>query len=773
MRKLLFLMFMLCGLCFSSAAWGQCTSTTNIGFQVPNIGALTGWGPCLNTDLTDLDTLLGGSQTLTAASATPSVASFYGTWITANTGAQAITNFTGGFAGQTIKIICGSGDTFTSLATGTHLSLAGNWSCSSSGSISLVLVGSVWTEVGRSGGSLNINGSAVSSPNLNSTSPVADAGFAAAPFKVSGSNAIAESPAQLFGGYTFFVSGGTVYARNNTTLTVDFSGTDAALVIRSAIANVATTCPPLIFKNGIYNLNSLVLSTDTVTNYAIGLPGNAGTNQACKWVLRGESPTAWTGELTDPIQTDGVIFYVTPTAVASVGTTALIAGLFSEPQVPSGFADVAPKNITIRFPDNQRGHEIAFDAYNADAVDYNDDLADFNEQYSTIIAPSANSLIGFTTAVSGQGNIQNFKNTFSVGYDTAYDIASEHATIDTVTAIYSRYAAKVGFNATHNIDHTMTWRNFMDQENLNGITLGPHMDQGSLLNISGLDIENHTTGTWTRVNNLVETNPCFTSGIITYTSFAFDYSSIWSSGGQCFSTFNSAAPTGIAASPAFDSFSRANNPVLAAGWNDIGVPNHRCNSTGGLTIVSNSATSASGLAGCIFIAQQSNADQFSKATVNTIDASGLDVVVRSTQTSVLTYYDYFCSSSGGRILRKRVAGAFTTLASTVSNCSVGDVMELDAIGTNLYAYYNGAIDLSASDSAVTTGFPGILVGAPTTDSFTNWSGGSLPMRDATRSLYSQPAVFPTLTLTNLPTSAPATHCTLWSNAGVINITTCP
>ena len=143
-------MFMLCGLCFSSAAWGQCTSTTNIGFQVPNIGAATGWGPCLNTDLADLDTLLGGSQTLTAASATPSVASLYGTWLTANTSAQAITNFTGGFAGQTIKIICGSSDTFTSLASGTNLSLAGSWSCSSSKSITLVLVGAVWTEVSRS-----------------------------------------------------------------------------------------------------------------------------------------------------------------------------------------------------------------------------------------------------------------------------------------------------------------------------------------------------------------------------------------------------------------------------------------------------------------------------------------------------------------------------------------------------------------------------------------------------------------------------------------------
>lgn len=44
------------------------------------------------------------------------------------------------------------------------------------------------------GGTLNINGSPVSSPNLNSASPSPDTGFQAATLKVSGSNAIVEVP---------------------------------------------------------------------------------------------------------------------------------------------------------------------------------------------------------------------------------------------------------------------------------------------------------------------------------------------------------------------------------------------------------------------------------------------------------------------------------------------------------------------------------------------------------------------------------------------------
>jgi hypothetical protein len=54
------------------------------------------------------------------------------------------------------------------------------------------------------------------------------------------------------------VSGGTYYARNNNTMAIDYSGTDAGVVINAAINNVASTCGTLHFQPGVYNINSLI-----------------------------------------------------------------------------------------------------------------------------------------------------------------------------------------------------------------------------------------------------------------------------------------------------------------------------------------------------------------------------------------------------------------------------------------------------------------------------------------------------------------------------------
>src|SRR5579872_2295110 len=128
-----------------------CTTSPNVGFQIPNIGNQTNWGTCLNTDLNMLDVLLGGTSTLTVSSLTPSVAGSTN-WLTANTSPVAITNFTGGFPGQTIHVICGVGDSFTTISGSANITVSGAWSCATSVSISFTLVGTKWTEDARAGG---------------------------------------------------------------------------------------------------------------------------------------------------------------------------------------------------------------------------------------------------------------------------------------------------------------------------------------------------------------------------------------------------------------------------------------------------------------------------------------------------------------------------------------------------------------------------------------------------------------------------------------------
>ncbi len=130
----------------------QCSgysTTSNVGLGLPNVGATTAWGGCLNANFNQLDALLGGISTLTPNSATPSVL-MNKNFATANTGATTITNFTSGYQGQQINIF--SGDTNTTISATSTIALTGTWTSSSSKGISFVLIGSVWTEVGRAGG---------------------------------------------------------------------------------------------------------------------------------------------------------------------------------------------------------------------------------------------------------------------------------------------------------------------------------------------------------------------------------------------------------------------------------------------------------------------------------------------------------------------------------------------------------------------------------------------------------------------------------------------
>ena len=154
MKKILFVA-LLCAVCaLSSLAQGPpCTPTANLLLQVPNIGNTSNWGQCLNFDLGAIDTLLGGISYLPAGSATPSILSYNSNWITQNTTAVVITNFTGGYSGQSIKIFCGAGDTLTEILPGANFNMTTTWACSASRAITFTLIGNVWTEVDRQGGS--------------------------------------------------------------------------------------------------------------------------------------------------------------------------------------------------------------------------------------------------------------------------------------------------------------------------------------------------------------------------------------------------------------------------------------------------------------------------------------------------------------------------------------------------------------------------------------------------------------------------------------------
>lgn len=154
------------------------TTTTNLNMKKPVPGTTQGWDTSLNGDLDQLDGLMGGVNTLTQNRATPSVVGA-SVWTTNNNSATAITNFTGGFPGQKIYVICG--DTNTTLASGTNLTLTQAFSCANDQEITLVLNGTVWTELGRASAtlpSLQLTGGGGFKPLLSLTKDIAGANWA-------------------------------------------------------------------------------------------------------------------------------------------------------------------------------------------------------------------------------------------------------------------------------------------------------------------------------------------------------------------------------------------------------------------------------------------------------------------------------------------------------------------------------------------------------------------------------------------------------------------
>jgi hypothetical protein len=597
--------------------------------------------------------------------------------------------------------------------------------------------------------------------------------------------------------YTFYVNSGTVYARNNQTGAIDYSGADARLVVQNAITNVP--CSTYFFKVGAYPISTVTLESSATLiklsgslYYGIAIPANAGSaNQYCQFRFIGESAPYTDGFAS---QTSGVMFQATAAARTAAGAGNMIAYFWARPDTTNNVGnDVFVENIGFIGVDNQRGSECAFCFYEAGTVSYINVAALMapgwgNPTAPTISAPvaGANGLIAFTTTKSSHNNWQVFDKTWAEGAYIGYDVESEHSTVFSASALLCNTAAEMGRitqgSVPTQILHPGSWNKFTDQENINGITLGPNMAAGGEFNIFSYDVEQLTTTAFARVNNLTETNVGYTSGLITYRVVnagvgATNNPSLWSAGGTGFKMMQGNSPNTLWSAPAFDNFAGGNASTLNPGWVSCQVS--ACGFPANvLTVSSATATPTAGSASDVasqFAGQVFNNDQFSQAKVTAINAAdAVGVFVRTPAGFTLrTGYKYAASTSGGlipnRAIYKIVNNVATLLVQTAaaSGVAVNDVMKLEAIGTTLNAYYcpagvcPGTPDLTTTDSAITSGYPGITVASNVTGrtSLGNWVGGSLPTKNGTDSIYANAEFAPTYnTLTNCASSASPAVC---------------
>lgn len=547
---------------------------------------------------------------------------------------------------------------------------------------------------------------------------------------------------------TVYSSSGTQYCAVSNSGGVQFTGTDAAVVINNVLGNLSATGGTLYFRNGVYSLNSATAETNsgcTSDFYSIGIP--TGGQYNFKFV--GESLTTWVGEGSAPIQTNGVLFNVTSTAVTAAGSN-FLAAIWQRPSggsACSGFTFNnydSFRNIAVRFPTNQRGNEGGFVMWAAEALEYRDVLADFNIQYSSIATGSAPVVgtagsFGITGTYNSSGNDNYFYDANATGWDICYDLG-EHTMGDEFNAIYCNHAAEIGRTGTANLFHGVMLRHFVDQENLSGVLIGPTVQAGTIIDLLNYDIEIGNTNWYTRTTGgFSESNPGFATGIISFEtvlqgSGPVTYPLFVAGQGQStqFTVVAPVAPQHPYNQIFTDNFTRITAGTLGHNWI---LGNQAGNSA--IPIVSNKAQVSPSNVGWQSVFGYFTNNQFASITIGTVTSnanSKAGALVRNSST-VQTFYRLMCAGTGSTTsitMDKTVAGTGTTLATSAQVCTTGDTLEIDIIGTQIFGYYtpNGGtqptVVLTANDSAITSGNPGMLInGSGATTSVTGFSAGSL------------------------------------------------
>lgn len=172
---------------------------------------------------------------------------------------------------------------------------------------------------------------------------------------------------------------------------------------------------------------------------------------------------------------------------------------------------------------------------------------------------------------------------------------------------------------------------------------------------------------------------------------------------------------------ATDNFNRVNGG-LGPNWTDI--------TDGGLTISSEQVvgTNAASTSGDIRTAETYASDQFSQIQITSTQLSGgqwIGAAVRAQSGGDNLYTGIYYWNNGAPLLMlfKRFSGGWTQLGSSFASgpLAAGTQLQLAAIGSSLTFSENGTAVITATDTSLTGGAPGII--AYGTSAAGNWAGG--------------------------------------------------
>ena len=183
------------------------------------------------------------------------------------------------------------------------------------------------------------------------------------------------------------------------------------------------------------------------------------------------------------------------------------------------------------------------------------------------------------------------------------------------------------------------------------------------------------------------------------------------------------APKALAAT-ASDNFNRANGS-LGPNWTDV--------SDGGLAIVSQAVagTASAGVSGDTWTAATFTGDQYSQVAVTSTQLTGgqwIGPMVRAQNGGKNAYVGVYKWNNGSPELQlfKRSGTSWTQLGSTYNSgaLTAGTLLQVKAAGSAISFLQNGVQRISATDTSLTGGAPGIM--SYGTGQVGNWAGGDVP-----------------------------------------------
>jgi len=276
------------------------------------------------------------------------------------------------------------------------------------------------------------------------------------------------------------------------------------------------------------------------------------------------------------------------------------------------------------------------------------------------------------------------------------------------------------FNSTNQIDD---WSGSDDSYSVGGTVSG----------LSGTVILQNNSGD----NISVNSNGSFTFNTKLFSNFSYNVTVKSYPTGQTCSIANG---TGTITSSNITSVSVTctNSPSVTSATDNFNItdgslsPNWTDMSDGGLTISSQEVVGTNGIggnSGDMRTEESYTSNQYSEIQVSSTPLSGgqwIGPMVRA-QSNGDVYNCIYYWNNGNPYLQvfKRISGTWTGFNSYASGAlAAGTKIRLEAIGSTLVVYVNGVEKITAHDTSLTGGAPGIMAdGTPKAD---NWAGGNAP-----------------------------------------------